>query len=90
MEDRNLEQSDEDQKGLTVEGTALAIVGSVAAVVWLLNLSAGLIEVPDNLPIVGNIDEAFAAAVLFSCLRYLGIDVLPLFLFLLGKGDDQE
>lgn len=90
MDDRNPEQSDDDQKGRTVQGTTLAIVGSVAAVVWLLNLSAGLIEVPDNLPIVGNIDEAFAAAVLFSCLRYLGIDVLPLFRNSTGKGDDQE
>jgi hypothetical protein len=43
--------------------------------VYLLNFSAGVIELPDNLPIVGNIDEAFASLVFISSLKHFGIDL---------------
>ena len=43
---------------------------------YLLNPTWGVIElIPDNFPIVGNLDEATAAAVLIACLRYFGFDV---------------
>ena len=43
---------------------------------YLLNPTWGLIElIPDNLPFVGNIDEAAVAAVLIACLRYFGLDI---------------
>ena len=43
---------------------------------YLLNPTWGLVElIPDNFPIVGNLDEATAAAVLIACLRYFGFDV---------------
>ena len=43
---------------------------------YLLNPTWGLLElIPDNFPIVGNLDEATAAAVLIACLRYFGFDV---------------
>ncbi|MGB2266560.1 MAG: DUF1232 domain-containing protein [Akkermansiaceae bacterium] len=43
---------------------------------YLLNPTWGLIEfIPDNLPIVGNLDEATVVAVLLACLRYFGCDL---------------
>ncbi|MEM6821699.1 MAG: hypothetical protein AAF558_07155 [Verrucomicrobiota bacterium] len=42
-----------------------AIVAGALSVVYLLNPSAGFIEViPDNLPFVGNLDEATVTAIL--------------------------
>ena len=47
---------------------------------YLLNPGAGIFEiVPDNVPIVGNLDEAAAAALLLACLRYFGYDLSALF-----------
>lgn len=58
-------------------GSAFALLGVAFSTLWLLNLTGGIIELPDNIPLIGNIDEAFAAGVLFTSLRYLGFDVLP-------------
>jgi hypothetical protein len=51
----------------------LAAAGSVAlGALVLLNPTAGVLELlPDNLPGVGNLDEAGAAALLIFGLRYL-------------------
>ena len=47
---------------------------------YLLNPGAGIFEIiPDNIPIVGNLDEAAAAALLLACLRYFGYDLSALF-----------
>lgn len=44
---------------------ALALLGSVAAVIYILNPTVGVFEfIPDNLPIFGNLDEATATAIL--------------------------
>ncbi len=51
----------------------LALIGILASVLFLLNLSAGFVEIPDNLPIIGNLDEALATAILISCLSVFGI-----------------
>jgi hypothetical protein len=46
----------------------------LAAFIYLLNPGAGLFEVlPDNLPLIGNLDEAAAMALLAACLRHFGI-----------------
>ena len=57
------------------------IVGAVGLFcgVYLLNPTFGFDLLPDNLPIVGNLDEAGAAALLVSCLAYFGLDVGGLF-----------
>ena len=58
------------------------IIGTLGAIsaVFLLNPGAGLFfEIPDNFPIIGNLDEAAAAALLISCLAYFGFDVTKLF-----------
>ena len=49
------------------------------AFMYLLNLSFGVVELPDNLPIIGNIDEAVAAGLLINSMKYFGIDVTNLF-----------
>lgn len=57
----------------------IAILG-ILALIYLLNPGAGILEiVPDNLPVVGNIDEATAGLILLSCLRYFGLDIANLF-----------
>ncbi|MCC6155849.1 MAG: hypothetical protein IT367_18930 [Candidatus Hydrogenedentes bacterium] len=66
-----------EEKGRGCIGTGIAMTGVLASSSWLLNFTFGVVELPDNVPIFGNLDEAAAAAMLFSCLRYLGIDILP-------------
>ena len=40
--------------------------------VYLLNPTAGVLELlPDNLPVLGNLDEGAAAALLIFCVRSL-------------------
>lgn len=57
----------------------LALVG-VLAFLYLANPTFGVFELlPDNLPFVGNIDEATATMVLLNVLRYLGWDLTDLF-----------
>jgi hypothetical protein len=47
---------------------------------YLLNIGAGFLElIPDNIPLVGNLDEAAAAALLIMCLGYFGIDLANIF-----------
>lgn len=54
-----------------------ALFGIVLSGVYLLNLSMGIVEIPDNLPIVGNLDEVVVSAFFYGCLSYLGIDLIP-------------
>jgi len=54
-------------------------VGFLAAL-YILNPTAGVFElIPDNLPLVGNLDEAAAVALLLMCLKYFGIDLPDIF-----------
>ncbi|HEX9776923.1 MAG TPA: hypothetical protein VGA63_02160 [Geopsychrobacteraceae bacterium] len=47
---------------------------------YLLNPGAGLFElIPDNLPFIGNLDEAAAVATLLMCLNYFGIALPGIF-----------
>jgi uncharacterized membrane protein YkvA (DUF1232 family) len=48
----------------------LAWIGAAACVVYLLNPTAGYIElIPDNFPIVGNLDEAGVTLLLVKCMQ---------------------
>ena len=50
------------------------------ATLYILNPTAGLFEIiPDNLPFIGNLDEAAAVALLLMCLKYFGIDLPDIF-----------
>ncbi|MCB1147452.1 MAG: DUF1232 domain-containing protein [Leptospiraceae bacterium] len=55
------------------------LVGAWAIVcaIYLVNPGAGVIElIPDNVPFVGNLDEAAATAFLIYALRYFGANIL--------------
>lgn len=50
------------------------------SVIYLLNPTAGVFEIlPDNLPFIGNLDEAAAVALLLMCLRFFGIELPDIF-----------
>jgi uncharacterized membrane protein YkvA (DUF1232 family) len=58
----------------------LAALTGLIAVVYLINPTAGILEfIPDNAPIIGNLDEAAATALLLSALRHFGLDLSNLF-----------
>ena len=49
--------------------------------IYLLNPGMGVFaEIPDNLPIIGNIDEVAVTTILLACLAYFGIDLRRFFL----------
>ena len=53
----------------------VACMGIISAL-YLCNIGVGVIEfIPDNIPFVGNLDEASAAILLLMCLRYFGFDL---------------
>ncbi|MGQ9909968.1 MAG: hypothetical protein ACUVS2_14150 [Candidatus Flexifilum sp.] len=57
------------------------ILGFTAiAVLYLINPTAGILEfVPDNLPVIGNLDEAAAVLIILATLRYYGLDLTRLY-----------
>lgn len=57
----------------------VAIIGLVG-VLYTLNFGFGVIEIlPDNIPIIGNIDEAFALFLVYSSAEYFDINIKSLF-----------
>lgn len=49
-------------------------LGTLSAL-YLANIGAGVVElIPDNLPLIGNLDEAAATLILLNCLAYFGIN----------------
>ncbi len=52
----------------------------IISVLYILNPGAGFFElIPDNLPLIGNLDEAAAVALLLMCLKYFGLDLPNIF-----------
>lgn len=51
-----------------------AILGILISTLYLLNFSLGIFEIPDYLPIIGNIDEFAAATLLIASLKHFDID----------------
>ncbi|SDZ79094.1 Protein of unknown function [Desulfuromusa kysingii] len=50
------------------------------SILYLLNPTAGVFElIPDNLPLIGNLDEAAAVTLLLMCLRYFGYELPDIF-----------
>lgn len=58
-------------------GMLSALCGVCVSILFLLNLSGGFLEIPDNLPVIGNLDEVGVTWFLLVCLRYLGLDLMP-------------
>jgi len=57
----------------------VAAIGFLAFI-YLLNPTAGFFEfIPDNVPFLGNLDEATASFLLLSALAYFGYDVRDVF-----------
>lgn len=64
----------------------VVILGLLSAF-YIINPGAGIFElIPDNIPFVGNLDEAAAVALLLACLRYFGIELPDIF----GRKKDSE
>jgi uncharacterized membrane protein YkvA (DUF1232 family) len=58
--------------GLAALPAWLLIVGAVIGIIYLINPTAGLIEIiPDNLPFLGNLDEAGAAVLVITGIQEL-------------------
>lgn len=43
--------------------------------IYLLNFTVGVLELPDYLPIIGNLDEAVASLIFISALKHFGVDL---------------
>ncbi len=57
-----------------------AIIGGIIGVIYILNPTAGIIEIiPDNIPFIGNLDEAAAVLLVLGCLRCFNIDLTGYF-----------
>jgi len=58
-----------------LKSVVVIFVGLLSAF-YILNPGAGIFElIPDNIPFIGNLDEATAVVILLACLRYFNIDV---------------
>ncbi len=44
---------------------------AIVSILYLLNFTVGIYEVPDNLPIIGNLDEFAASGLLIYSLQAL-------------------
>jgi len=63
-----------------MQKSILVIIVGLLSLLYILNPTAGLFElIPDNIPGIGNLDEATAVFLLISCLRYFGIDLANFF-----------
>ncbi len=70
---------DSKSKRSPIGSVLVGLMGALGAV-YLFNPTAGIFElIPDNIPVIGNLDVAAAAALLISCLAYFGIDIGGLF-----------
>jgi len=63
-----------------IKNILVALTG-IISLLYLLNPGMGIFElIPDNLPIIGNLDEAGAAVLLIAALKYFGIDLTRFFI----------
>jgi len=60
--------------------TVVVIILGILSMFYILNPGAGIFElIPDNIPFLGNLDEATAVMIFLACLRYFGIDIGNIF-----------
>jgi len=60
--------------------TFFVVLVGIIAFLYILNPTAGIFElIPDVIPIVGNLDEAGATALVIASLGYFGIDFAHMF-----------
>jgi hypothetical protein len=70
--------ADDDEKKPGMGMKVVASVGLAASALFLANLPMFPPEIPDILPLVGNLDELLASAVFLWSARTLGIKPLEL------------
>lgn len=62
-----------------IRSAFVAFVG-IVSLFYLINPGAGFLElIPDNFPLIGNLDEAAATLLLLNSLAYFGLDLRHLF-----------
>lgn len=87
--DGDFQREEMEEKRSVLSSILVGVIGAFSAL-YLFNPTAGFLElIPDNIPIVGNLDEAAAAGLLISCLAYFGVDLGGLFGRKEGKGKDS-
>jgi len=66
---------DENQsRGFDPTSMIMHVVIAIVCAIYIINPTAGIIEfIPDNLPFIGNLDEATATAGLLYALSGLGV-----------------
>lgn len=71
--------ADENNSGRSILGAISWALLGVFGLIYLLNPGAGILEfIPDNVPLVGNLDEATATYLVLAALkRIFGIDFTP-------------
>ena len=73
----NLEE--EKKRKRSPKDTVVLIITVISAI-YLINPTMGIIEfIPDNFPIIGNLDEGIATTLLLSGLSYFGYNFTDLF-----------
>ena len=61
--------------------TIIVVVVGALSLLYLLNPGFGLFElIPDNIPLLGNMDEGLATFLLLSALAYFGLDLRDVFM----------
>jgi len=72
-------KAERKEKRISVKDGIVAVLG-IMGVLYMLNLSFGVLEIlPDNLPLIGNMDEAAALFLVYSAMEYFGWNVKSLF-----------
>jgi hypothetical protein len=58
----------------------LAVITALLSAIYIINPGFGVFEfIPDNIPFIGNLDEAGATALLIASLKYLGVKLPSIF-----------
>ena len=65
---------------MSIQENIIVFVVGFVCLLYLLNPTMGVFElIPDNIPLIGNLDEVGATYLLFYALRYFGFDIINLF-----------
>ena len=70
--------------------TIMVVIVGIISFIYLINPTSGIVElIPDVIPIVGNLDEASAMALLVAVFGYFGFDISNLFKRKKDRSDDE-
>ncbi len=70
--------------------TVVALFMLCLSSIYLLNFTIGVFELPDYLPIVGNLDEAVASLIFISALKHFGVDLTEYLPFGKKKASEKK